>query len=229
MLRAVIFDAVHTILRPMPDVVSTYFLAGKKAGSRLSKDKVKQRFRDARRKHFGTSVPASQTRPGLLPSSDEIEFQLWKNLVADVFSDVKPIDSLFQTLWDHFASPKPWQLYDDVEPCWKRLRDTGVKLVIASNFDSRLHEIVQKQEAIANADAIFCSAEVGFRKPDPNFYKVVAKELGLKDSDDVTMIGDDFENDCQAPRIFGWKALHLDRRSGIESNSCTINSLDQLS
>ena len=229
MPRVFVFDAVHTLLRPMPDVVSAYYIAGKKAGSQLSKDKVKQRFRDARRKHFSTSVPASQTRPGSLSSSDEIEFQLWRDLIAEVFSDVSPVDHLFQSLWDHFADPANWQLYDDVAPCWKRLRAEGARILIASNFDSRLNEIVHKQDVIANADAVFCSAEVGFRKPDPKFYDVVAREFGLSDSDHVTMVGDDFENDCQAPRMFGWKALHLVRRSGIDLNSCTINGLDQLS
>ena len=229
MSRFFIFDAVHTILRPVPDVMSTYFLAGQKFGSQFSKDEVKQRFRKARRRHFGTDTPAEQTQPGSLPSSDDDEYQLWKELVTDLFADVRPIDSMFKGLWEHFASPKSWQLFDDVEVCWQRLRQSGGRLVIASNFDSRLHEIVAQHSAIAEADAVFCSAEVGYRKPDPKFYEFVSGSLGLTKTDEVTMVGDDFENDCAAPRKFGWQAWHLDRRHGIELKTHAISSLSQLS
>ena len=229
MSRYFIFDAVHTILRPVPDVMSTYFLAGQKFGSQVSRDDVKQRFRKARRRLFGTDIPAEQTQPGSLPSSDEREYQLWKDLVTEVFADVRPIDSMFEGLWEHFASPESWQLFDDVEACWQRLRQSGGRLVIASNFDSRLHEIVARHSAIAIADAVFCSAEVGYRKPDPMFYEAVADSLGLTKADKVTMVGDDFENDCAAPHKFGWQAYHLDRRHGVELSKHMISSLSQLS
>lgn len=229
MSRIFIFDAVHTILRPIPDVVSAYFLAGQRHGSLLTKDKVKTGFRIARRQRFGTFVAASQTQAGSLISSDAIEWQLWQDLVSDVFEDVRPIDGLFQELWSHFASADNWQLYDDVESCWSQLKENGDRIVIASNFDSRLNEIVAQHELLSLADAVYCSAEVGFRKPDPMFYKAVADSFGVSDSDEVIMVGDDFENDYVGPTKHGWKALHLDRRAMNKSDQRAIASLDDLS
>jgi len=228
MSRIFIFDAVHTILRPIPDVISAYFLAGQRHGSLLTKNEVKKRFRIARRQRFATFVAASQTEPGSLVSSDEIEYQLWRDLVSDVFLDVQTIDTLFKELWLHFASANHWQLYDDVEACWSKLKANGDRIVIASNFDSRLNEIVTEHQPLSLADAVYCSAEVGYRKPDPLFYKTVAESFGIKDADEVVMIGDDFENDYVAPVRFGWKAFHLDRRSTDRSDQRVIESLESV-
>ena len=228
MSRIFVFDAVHTILRPIPDVISAYFLAGQQHGSSLTKDEVKKRFRVARRQRFATYVAASQTQAGSLVSSDAIEHQLWRDLVSDVFSDIQPINSLFAELWAHFASAENWQLYDDVESCWTKLKSNGDRIVVASNFDSRLNEIVAQHPPLSLADAVYCSAEVGYRKPDPLFYGTVARSFGIHDADEVIMIGDDFENDFVAPVRFGWQAFHLDRRDGMQGNQNAISSLDTL-
>ncbi|QEG21583.1 D-glucose-1-phosphatase [Mariniblastus fucicola] len=213
----------------MPDVVSAYFLAGQRHGSELSKQDVKKRFRIARRQRFGTYVVASQTHPGSLPSSDEIERMLWRDLISDVFEDLDRVDELFEQLWLHFAMAENWQLYDDVEECWSRLHANGDRIVVASNFDSRLLDIVAKHPTLALADAVYCSAEVGFRKPDPRFYETVATLFGIKDSDEVIMIGDDFENDYVAPGRFGWRAFHLNRKHGVRPDERVISCLSQLS
>ena len=228
MSRIFIFDAVHTILRPIPDVISAYFLGGQRHGSQFDKDEVRSRFRVARRQRFGTFVAASQTEAGSLDSSDEIERQLWLDLVSDVFSDVRPIDSLFAELWSHFAAAENWQLYDDVEPCWSKLKANGDRIVIASNFDSRLNEIVAQHETLSLADAVYCSAEVGYRKPDPLFYKAVADSFAIVESDEVIMVGDDAENDYVAPVRFGWQAFHLDRRATDQRPQHVISDLSQL-
>lgn len=78
------------------------------------------------------------------------------------------------------------------------------------------------------ADAVYCSAEVGYRKPDPLFYKTVSDSFGIDDSDEVIMIGDDFENDYVGPVKFGWRAFHLDRRAAPTGNQNTISSLNAL-
>jgi putative hydrolase of the HAD superfamily len=228
MPRLFVFDAVHTFLRPVPDVLTAYFDAGRLHGSELSKEKIKTRFRIARRSRFSTGIPSHQTQPGSLRSSDAIELQLWRDLISDVFTEIKPVDSLFERLWEHFALPENWQLYDDVAACWSKLHANGDRIIVASNFDSRLHAIMENFEELAIADAVYCSAEVGYRKPDPLFYETVSKSFGIAESDEVIMIGDDFENDYVAPKRFGWKAIHLDRKLKYHRKSHVISSLHEL-
>lgn len=223
-----IFDAVGTVLKPVPDVVDAYHDAGLQHGSKLTRQDVANRFKTARQTRFSTNHSALETAGGSLPSSDAIEHQLWEKLIGDIFNDVKDAKALFEQLWEHFANPSNWQLYDDVETCWSKIRDNGGDLYIASNFDSRLHEIVRQFPIFKIAKASFCSAEVGFRKPDPMFYEHIATEIGINDSQEVMMVGDDFENDFVAPSAFGWKAIYLDRKAIADPNSRTITSLEQL-
>lgn len=227
MSRIVLFDAVGTILRPQPDVISAYHRAGIAHGSQLSIEEIAGRFRTARRARFDLNRSAEQTKADSLRSSDEIEYALWRDLIRDVFTDVDNVDGLFSELWSHFAAAENWSLYDDVEGCWNALVKLDFRVAVASNFDSRLDEIVSKFAQLNAAERVFCSAGVGFRKPDPLFYRSIATSLKLSGSDDVYFVGDDLENDFIAPKRFGWHAFHLDR-SGQASNGQAINSLDML-
>lgn len=227
MSRIVLFDAVGTILRPQPDVISAYHRAGAAHGSQLSIEEVAARFRVARQARFHLNRSAEQTEAGSLRSSDEIEYALWRDLIQDVFADVDRVDSLFGDLWNHFASAENWSLYDDVAACWNRLAEAGFRIAVASNFDSRLHVIVKNFPQLSLAEKNCCSAEVGFRKPDPAFYSAVASMLRLSDTDEVYFVGDDRENDFVAPQRFGWTAFHLDRR-GKSNRRGAILSLDRL-
>jgi putative hydrolase of the HAD superfamily len=228
MSRLYIFDAVHTFLRPAPDVLTAYHDVGKLHGSTISKDKLATRFRAARKTRFSANFSAAATQPGSLESSDAIEYQLWQDLIADVFLEIRPVDKLFEQLWGHFANADNWQLYDDVAECWARLHAAGNRIIVASNFDSRLNAIVERFPELSVAEAVFCSAEVGYRKPDPLFYQAVADSIGIVDSDQVIMVGDDFENDYVAPKRFGWKALHLNRKTTEKTQSHVIQDLNSL-
>jgi putative hydrolase of the HAD superfamily len=229
MSRIVLFDAVGTILRPVPDVITAYHRAGESYGSKLSAEQVAARFRSARQFRFNLNRFAGETESGSLRSSDEVEYELWRSLIADVFDDVANVDDLFKQLWDHFAAAENWSLYDDVTRCWTRLSEQGFRIAIASNFDSRLIDIVKRHETLALSEAVFCSAEVGFRKPDPEFYRAIESSLGIDASDEVHFIGDDKENDFHAPVQYGWKAFYLDRRyRGSIGGTNEIDSLDRL-
>jgi len=225
MSRTIVFDAVGTILKPQPDVVTAYHLAGSRFGSKLTPEQVKARFKLARQKFFNCNNLAANTPAGSLPSSDAIEFELWKKLVYSVFDDVTD-PGLFEELWAHFASPANWALYDDVAECLSRLSHRGDNMIVASNFDSRLDEIVASFPELSAFSIVHCSAEVGFRKPDPEFYRVVAEQI--PNDHEVIMIGDDLQNDCEAPELFGWKGIHLDRRLKPSTETLAVNSLTEL-
>ena len=224
MPRTIVFDAVGTLVKPQPDVVTVYHQAGIHHGSLLSRGDVTGRFKLARKKFFNCDHSATTTPAGSLQSSDVIEYALWRKLVDFVFEDVRHT-RLFEQLWAHFASPTNWAPYDDVTQCIAKLQQRGDNLVIASNFDSRIHNIINATNQLSAISTVYCSAEVGFRKPDPEFYRVVAEQI--PDNHEVIMIGDDLENDCVAPRLFGWRGIHLNR-SPNPSQQNTATSVGSL-
>ncbi|WP_434044097.1 MULTISPECIES: HAD family hydrolase [Sorangium] len=53
---------------------------------------------------------------------------------------------------------------------------------------------------------IFCYAELGYKKNQPEFWQAVAAQLGFP-LHRIAMIGDSLEHDCVAPRSFGVQAV----------------------
>lgn len=227
----VLFDAVGTVIKPSPSVTDVYHQLGLKFGSRLDRPQLMQRIYESRRKYFNVGESA-QTRfadanlfvPALdeLNSDDEIEREMWQQLVCDVFSDLDSPSGLFDELWDHFKKPENWRVYSDVEACWNELQMHGIEIGLASNFDSRLSMIAESIHPLSSADYIFCSSQIGFRKPSPLFFQQIEEAIRCVSSDSgedktIFMVGDDFENDCVAPRLAGWNSVWLNRGMSIGS------------
>jgi putative hydrolase of the HAD superfamily len=144
-------------------------------------------------------------------TSEAHERTWWRELVAEVFPEAIALDSLFAALWDHFAQPQHWQLYDDVPAALATLQAAGIPWYIASNFDARLESIWRGQPALAACQGLFISSRVGFRKPAAGFFSHVQQALGCAPHE-LLLIGDDLECDYLAARRAGWRALLLHRR-----------------
>ncbi|MFK7767616.1 MAG: HAD family hydrolase [Mariniblastus sp.] len=233
-ISVALFDAVGTVIYPDPGVIDVYLKLGEDHGSDLTRQQVKDRITIARRKYFNVGVAGNRDGVPSLDSSEVIEFALWKRLVLDVFAELESADILFDELWSHFADPNHWRLYDDVADCWGKLREHGVAIGLASNFDSRLIRICDSMELLSDIEFVFCSSQVGFRKPCQNFYRQVeamlASQLGPGRLQ-VAMVGDDLENDCVAPAFAGWQSVWLNRKSNpssVEESSELDSSVHQV-
>ena len=143
MSKIILFDAVGTILKTAPGVIEVYHRHGIRHGSALSIEAIKARFKVARRKLFDLDTSAKHQTAGELVSSDSIERNLWLQLITEVFEDVSSPEPLFEELWEFFASPNNWQLFDDTAATFESLKSAGHLIGIASNFDTRLDGIVQ--------------------------------------------------------------------------------------
>lgn len=230
-----LFDAVGTVIRPEPDVVSVYENFGNSYGCQLTRQELKHRIGQARQKYFSV-CPSSKVAEQIgqscflesaddnFVSSDEIELRLWRQLVVEVFNELPNSNQLFEELWEHFRLPQHWRLYDDAAQCWDRLRKQGCLIGLASNFDSRLIQLCDSIPLLKTADFVFQSAGVGYRKPSLDFYRTVERELqNLAACPDagarkIYMVGDDLVNDCIGPNRAGWSGFWLNRsRKPIEA------------
>jgi putative hydrolase of the HAD superfamily len=203
--RTILFDAVGTLIAPDPPVAEAYHAAGCRFGSSLTVDSIRLRFRSAFERQEAQDAAAAHQ-----PTSEHRERQRWRAIVGEVFSDVEDPSHLFQVLWDHFAQPRHWRLYDDVAECWQALQRAGCRLGIASNFDGRLESVCQGHALLAGCRDRFISSQVGHKKPSPEFFRAIERSLGLPPQD-FLLVGDDLENDCLAARRAGWQAVLVDR------------------
>jgi putative hydrolase of the HAD superfamily len=212
----VVFDAVGTLIDSRPDVVDVYLEAGRRFGSYLSRQQVAARFRDA----FRSCTANGQT-------SEASERRRWKRIVELVFDDVDQAGGeLFEGLWEHFAEPSHWVVFEDVPPTWLALKRIGMVLAIGSNFDSRLIDVCQGLDPLRNTPHVFCSSRIGYAKPHAEFFQHVARALNLAPGE-ILLIGDDRQADIDGARRCGWQALWLDRSANGPSDGA-ISGLDVL-
>jgi putative hydrolase of the HAD superfamily len=147
-----------------------------------------------------------------LPVSEEGERTSWASLVADVLAPAEPSasklanDAAFRHLWQLFAEPRSWQLMTGAASLVSRLQAVGLRVCLASNFDHRLRQIMAGFADQVQVNDVFVSSEVGFRKPDPRFYRSVLSRLSLP-AEKVAMVGDRWWEDFAAPTIGGLQAF----------------------
>lgn len=220
-VRAVLFDAVGTLIHPQPDVAEAYRRAGLKYGIDLPAEEIRRRFHTA----FQTDNTALNVAgaESALRSDPQREVTRWRQIVSAVFPTATDPAALFHTLWQHFAEPRHWRLDPTVPAVIQRLEAAGLRLGVASNFDSRLRDIAPSSLPAALAQRLFISAEIGWRKPAPEFYRHVERALNLR-PEQILLVGDDLENDFSGAHAAGWQALLLSA-----SVSTTVAISDQLS
>ena len=225
-IQWLVFDAVGTLIQPNPSVPIAYHSIASRYGSRISVDEVGSRFRRAFRQSETDQFPNGPAVGSHYISSDSIEYARWRWIVEEVVPDVNNIQQCFSELWDHFARPTSWSLFDDVGSTLMALRKSGYRLVIASNFDSRLHSVCRGHDALSVIEQSFVSSEMGYRKPAKEFYRSLISHCGCPPNQ-ILMIGDDPEHDVAGPMASNMHAMLIDRKS-TKSDSNSIRSLGQL-
>jgi putative hydrolase of the HAD superfamily len=214
--RAVLFDAVGTLIRPEPSVAAAYALAGHQQGIVVAEEEMQGRFRLAMQRQDEIDRRHYDGRTDL-----NREIERWRGIVSDVFGNVPQADAIFDDLWEHFARPANWRMFDDATGAWQTLHAAGITLGIASNFDDRLDAICAALEPLTNCRHVFVSSRVGWRKPRPEFFASISQQLGFA-AEEMLLVGDDLENDYRAAQAAGWQAVLVDRgTAGVTSQAAT--------
>lgn len=208
-------------MHPSPSVAEAYWKIGRQFGSHLTVAEVDSRFR----REFGISFSDDESAD--LASNEQIERERWQQIVERVLDDVRDCTRCFAAVHDHFSRPSAWKLFEDVPEVVNRLRQSGFKLAIASNFDDRLHEVASGHEPLRQFDAVWTSAELGFRKPSRSFYTQLSGKLRASPKE-MVMVGDHPLNDVEAARAAGVRAVLIDREDRNENMPGRILSLGQL-
>jgi putative hydrolase of the HAD superfamily len=103
--------------------------------------------------------------------------------------------------------------YPDSVPALKALRAEGMKLVCVSNWDVSLEQVLDRCGLAEYLDGAISSAVAGARKPDPAIF-VPALELAGCTAQEALHVGDTPEEDLDAARAAGIRALLVDREGG---------------
>lgn len=128
-------------------------------------------------------------------------------------------------------------LYPDVRPALRHLRDMGLILGIAGNQTVRAGRILRGLFS-HDVDLIGTSDDWGASKPDPEFFKRVAEAMPF-DAGEILYVGDRCDNDIRPAREAGmrtalvrrgpWAVIQWDGADARELPTFRIEDLTQLS
>ncbi|HEV3257173.1 MAG TPA: HAD-IA family hydrolase [Gemmataceae bacterium] len=220
-VRAVVFDAVGTLLDPDPPAPAVYEAVGRKFGSRLEAAEIATRFVAAFAQEEAVDHEAR------LRTSEAREEERWRHIVARVLDDVSDPEACFRELFGYFSEPTTWTCAADAAMVLEALAGRGLVLGLASNYDSRLRRVVAGLPALKPLRHLVISSEVGWRKPAPEFFAAVCRVTGFPPAN-LLYIGDDRVNDYDAARIAGLRAVLFDPKGTAPSAVQRISRLRDL-
>jgi len=105
--------------------------------------------------------------------------------------------ALHRQLFDAYAGPQLWRVYDEVPEALARWRAQGLRLAVVSNFDQRLEGLLEAFDLRRWLDVVILSSRVGAAKPSPRPLQLALEQLGLEPSQ-AWHIGDSPEDEAGA-------------------------------
>jgi len=152
------------------------------------------------------AAPAMAPPPGI--DAEHYEYNWWKTVAASAF-DCPPDDprfaACFDELFHYYASADAWHIHDALPVLLQELQAGGLKLGICSNFDGRLHRIIDVLGLSPWFDCIVLPREAGFQKPEPGIFHYLATVLDVEAAS-VLHVGDDIGEDVAAAEAAGLAA-----------------------
>lgn len=213
-IQAVTLDVGGTLIDPWPSVGHVYAeIAAQHGVEDANPEQLNRQFAKAWR----TKANFDYSRAA------------WSEIVAKTFCATGgscSTVSFFSELYERFATPDVWRIYDDVVPALEKLRQRGIKLGVISNWDERLRPLLGRLKLDGFFDPIVVSGEVGAHKPDPQIFSNAVQKLQLR-AELVLHVGDSLNEDVEGARKAGLRAVKLCR--GAKSiGSGEIRSLADL-
>jgi putative hydrolase of the HAD superfamily len=115
-----------------------------------------------------------------------------------------------------------FEAFADAAPALEQLRARGMRLVVVSNWDWSLTDVLGGAGMLPLLDGVITSAEVGAAKPDPAIFEAGLAAAGCSAAEAVH-VGDSVDHDVEGARAAGIRPLLLAREGGGD-----LRSLDEL-
>jgi len=103
-----------------------------------------------------------------------------------------------------------FKVFDEVPQALERLRASGLRLVVASNWDASLDTMLDRVGLLALVDGVVNSAAAGYAKPDPRLLQSALLLAGA-DASSAVHVGDGFREDVGAAFGAGVRPVLLSR------------------
>ena len=204
--KIIFFDATGTLIHIPRGVGFHYAGVAARFGWNADANSVGKAFRAL----WSEMPPPETTRQ---PKHDD-DRGWWRELVFRVLDRCDAPtgfdrERYFDAVYEEFRQPGVWDLFPETLEVLKALAPR-YELAILSNFDRRLHSVLDQLGIRTHFREVIISSEAGADKPDPWIFKHALARLGVAPHETL-LVGDDPECDVAGAVRAGWHAFHLDR------------------
>ena len=215
MFRAVLFDAAGTLIRLAEPVGETYARFARPFDLNLEPRRLQDGFIESFR-----SMPAMVFAGESPRRIEEMERAWWRELVgrtlvAATDHPFERFDDYFDRLFRHFSAADAWRVVPGGHALLVELRKRHVRTGIVSNFDHRLHGLLEALQLRPLLDDVVLPSDAGAAKPDPRIFRLALQRLRVPPSEAV-YVGDDPKEDLAGARAAGMAAIDVASLDGFE-------------
>ena len=120
-----------------------------------------------------------------------------------------------------------FEAYPDAPPALRALREAGLTLVVASNWDCALPDWLDAAGLLELMDGVVTSAEAGVVKPAPGIFEKALEVAGVAPHAAVH-VGDSLSNDVEGARAAGLRAVLVARDGESPEGVEAVRSLAEV-
>lgn len=130
-------------------------------------------------------------------------------------------------LRDAFVSTDAWHVYPEVPDVLDALDDAGARLVVVSNWDSRLPTLLGKMGLDGRFEDLVVSHLEGVEKPDPRLFDIALRRAKAGPEETIH-VGDRADMDLEGARAAGIAGVVVDRKGRHAGEPWAIPDLSAL-
>ena len=209
--QVIFLDAVGTLFGVKGSVGEAYSTIAHRFGVRAEPTLLNQAFFQS----FKAATPMAF--PGVAAADiPRWEYDWWESIAYQTFQKIGVVDQFsdfsgfFAALYEYFATDDPWFIYPEVQQVLEYWRDQGIDLGVLSNFDTRIHSVLQALNLAEFFTSVTISTEVGAAKPEKKVFQAALNKHNCLASL-AWHIGDSFREDYQGAKAAGLRAIWLKR------------------
>lgn len=211
--KVIYLDAVGTLFGVKDSVGHAYATVASQFGVSADAEALNQAFFQHFKAAGRMAFPGSD--PTQVPAK---EYAWWQAIAEKTFKSVdqweafQDFEAFFAELYAYFAGADPWFIYPDTYQALERWRVMGIEMGIISNFDSRIHMVLEALTLTDFFTSITISTEVGAAKPDALIFTSALQKHGCQPSE-AWHVGDSFKEDYEGACAAGIRGIWLNRLS----------------
>jgi putative hydrolase of the HAD superfamily len=211
MIRAIFYDAGHTLVKPRAEIDEVWDFLAHQLGIAIE---------DAHRGPFPDVAAFFYSRLGEdglgSYASDRAARTFWTEYYSFALRDIardlpiEQIRSAGEALYDWYADPAQWQPFPETIAALEAGRDRGLVQGVVSDWGSELLPILHAHEITRLMDFVVASAVMGSSKPhrDIFLYALGRAEVG---AEETVYVGDSYLADVLGSRGAGLHPILIDR------------------